>query len=161
VDAPSILTAKELRFLKELQKNQVRFMIVGLSAASLQGAPVVTQDVDLWFENLEDPGIRKALVKVGGALVPQIGLNPPMFAGDSVKLFDIVLTMHGLGSFADEWKFSQEIELEDVSVRILKLERIIKSKKAANRSQDILVLPVLNDALQTIREKNTGTKEYN
>ena len=156
MDAPSILTAKELRFLKELKKNQVRFMIVGLSAAALQGAPVVTQDVDLWFENLEDPGIRKALVKVGGALVPQIGLNPPMFAGDDVKLFDIVLTMHGLGSFADEWKSSQEMELEDVSVRILKLERIIKSKKAANRSQDILVLPVLIDALKTIRENENN-----
>jgi hypothetical protein len=153
VDAPSILTGKELIFLKELDKNQVRFMIVGLSAAALQGAPVVTQDVDLWFENLEDPGIRKALIKVGGALVPQTGLNPPMFAGDSAKLFDIVMTMHGLGSFADEWEHSQEIALEDVLVRILKLERIIKSEEVANRPKDTLVLPVLRDVLKTIHER--------
>ena len=42
-----IFTEKEGRFLKELAKNKVRFMIVGLSAAALQGAPVVTQDIDL------------------------------------------------------------------------------------------------------------------
>ena len=111
MDAPSILTKKELKFLKELTRNRVRFILVGLSAAALQGAPVVTQDVDLWFEDLADPGIRRALIKVGGSLVPQIGLNPPMFAGDSVKLFDIVPTMHGLGRFADEWHNTDEVSL--------------------------------------------------
>ena len=44
---PSIFTENEIRFLRELVKNRVPFMIVGLSAAALQGAPVVTQDVDL------------------------------------------------------------------------------------------------------------------
>jgi hypothetical protein len=158
VDAPSILTKKELRFLKELTRNQVRFILVGLSAAALQGAPVVTQDVDLWFEDLTDPGIRKALIKVGGALVPQIGLNPPMFAGDSVKLFDIVLTMHGLECFSDEWHITDEVSLEGISVRILRLERIIKSKEAANRPKDALVLPALRDVLETIRSSEKRKK---
>ena len=48
---PSIFTENEIRFLRELVKNHVPFMIVGLSAAALQGAPVVTQDVDLSFDN--------------------------------------------------------------------------------------------------------------
>jgi hypothetical protein len=65
-----IFSAEEGAFLKELVKNEVRFMIVGLSAAALQGAPVVTQDIDLWFRDLSDPGIKKALKKVGGAFVP-------------------------------------------------------------------------------------------
>lgn len=51
--APS-LDASELRFLRALLRRKVRFMVVGLSAAVLQGAPVVTQDVDLWFEDLND-----------------------------------------------------------------------------------------------------------
>jgi hypothetical protein len=29
-------------------KRKAPFMVLGLSAATLQGAPVVTQDVDLW-----------------------------------------------------------------------------------------------------------------
>jgi hypothetical protein len=36
--------------------------------AALQGAPVVTQDVDLWFEDLGDPGIREAFPVLEDAL---------------------------------------------------------------------------------------------
>ena len=49
---PPPLTERELRFLRELVRHNVRFLIVGLSAAALQGAPVVTQDVDLWAHGL-------------------------------------------------------------------------------------------------------------
>ena len=45
----------ERRLLENLLKRKVRFMVVGLSAATFQGAPVVTQDVDLGFENLDEP----------------------------------------------------------------------------------------------------------
>src|SRR5436305_1165777 len=51
-------------------------MVVGLSAAALQGAPVVTEDVDLWFENLNDPCFNRALKAVGAAYVPPFALNP-------------------------------------------------------------------------------------
>ena len=54
-----IFDDKEATFLKELIRQKVDFMIVGLSAAALQGAPVVTQDVGLWFKDLNDPGIKK------------------------------------------------------------------------------------------------------
>jgi hypothetical protein len=53
--------------MRELVNHQVRFLMVGLSAAALQGAPVVTQDVDLWFERLDDPNLTAALRQVGGA----------------------------------------------------------------------------------------------
>jgi hypothetical protein len=52
----------------------VPFLILGLSAAALQGAPVVTQDVDLWFERLDDPRLTAALQQVNGAYVPPTNL---------------------------------------------------------------------------------------
>lgn len=128
-------------------------MIVGLSAAALQGAPVVTQDIDLWFKDLSDRGIKKSLKKVNGSLVPSVGLNPSMFAGKHVELFDIVLTMHGLKKFEEEIKNTIKIPLDNVYVRVLKLERIIKSKQALGREKDKIVLPVLKDALVTIQEE--------
>ncbi len=64
-----IFSSKEISFLRELIKQGVEFILVGLSAAALQGAPVVTQDIDLWFKDLADPGIKKALKKVGGFYV--------------------------------------------------------------------------------------------
>jgi hypothetical protein len=67
VAAPLPFSESELRLLQVLLKRKVRFMVVGLSAATLQGAPVVTQDVDLWFENLGEPKISRALQEVGAA----------------------------------------------------------------------------------------------
>lgn len=124
-------------------------MVVGLSAAALQGAPVVTQDVDLWFENLRDPCIREALREVNAAYVPPSIQNPPMFAGEAVELFDIVLTMDGLGTFDKEWRNCAEIPLGGYKLKVLRVERILASKRAANRAKDRLAIPVLEDSLAT------------
>ena len=145
--AAPLLSESELRFLRALLKRKVRFMLVGLSAAALQGAPVVTQDVDLWFEDLSDPRIREALREIGAAYVAPSQLNPPMFVGRGVELFDIVLTMHGLDSFQQELKNCVEVSLGRQTLKVLRLDRVLASKRAANRAKDQLVIPVLSDAL--------------
>lgn len=38
---------REIAFLAALRSARIKFLVVGLSAAALQGAPVVTRDVDL------------------------------------------------------------------------------------------------------------------
>jgi hypothetical protein len=48
VDAPSLFSDKEAALLEALVNEGVDFLVVGLAAAMLQGAPAVTQDVDLW-----------------------------------------------------------------------------------------------------------------
>ncbi len=123
-------------------------MVVGLSAAALQGAPVVTQDVDLWVEDLHDPAFREALKEVGASYVPPFNLNPPMLAGGGIELFDLVLRMDGLGKFEEEFKAHVELPLAGVKIPALRLERILASKRAANRKKDQLVIPVLEDALK-------------
>jgi hypothetical protein len=149
VAAPLPFSESELRLLQILLKRKVRFMVVGLSAATLQGAPVVTQDVDLWFENLGESKISRALQEVGAAYVPPSNFNPPMLAGTGAELFDIVLRMDGLGSFADEIKNCVEISLGRQKLKVLSLERVLASKIAANRAKDKLTIPVLRDALQS------------
>ena len=145
--------SEELEFLRQLVKHKVKFMIVGLSAAALQGAPVITQDIDLWFENMNSTGLRKALKAVDGVFVPSFGFNAPGFAGKSVALFDLVTSMSGLDDFNSENKLTIQISFGDFEVSVLKLERIIKSKKAANREKDRLVMKVLEDALATIQHQ--------
>ena len=157
---PSPLTERELRFLRALSAHGVRFLIVGLSAAALQGAPVVTQDIDLWFERLDDPKLATALRQVGGAYVPPTALTPPMFAGEGLELFDIVLRMDGLADFAEEWAHALEMAVGDVTARVLPLSRILVSKRAASRPKDRLVIPVLEDvlALRAAQEDSGPTK---
>ena len=144
--APS-LNESELRFLRALLRRKVRFLVVGLSAAALQGAPVVTQDVDLWFEDLGDPRIREALREVGAAYVPPSIQNPPMFACGGIELFDIVLRMDGLGPLAEEIENCVEVSLGRQKMKVLRIDRILASKRAANRAKDRLVIPVLEDAI--------------
>ena len=122
-------------------------MVVGLSAATLQGAPVVTQDVDLWFEKLGDDTISRALREVGAAYVPPSINNPPMLAGAGAELFDIVIRMDGLGTFAEEVKNCVEISIGRQKLKVLALDRILASKLAANRPKDKLTIPVLQHAL--------------
>ena len=124
-------------------------MVVGLSAATLQGAPVVTQDVDLWFENLGDPALSNALRSVGAGYIPPSNVNPPMLAGEGAELFDIVLRMDGLGPFTSELGNCVEIPLGRYKLKVLGLDRILASKLAANRPKDRLTIPVLRDALAT------------
>ncbi len=144
---PLPFAENETRLLESLLKHQVRFMVVGLSAATLQGAPVVTQDVDLWFEHLGEQKISDALREVGAAYVPPSINNPPMLAGAGAELFDVVIRMDGLGSFAEEIKHCVEIALGRHKLKVLGLERILASKIAANRPKDKLTIPVLRDAL--------------
>jgi hypothetical protein len=150
---PLIFGNREIEFLKELVRQKVDFMIVGLSAAALQGAPVVTQDIDLWFRKLPDPGIERALKKVHGIYVPPISGNPPMFAGKGVELFDIVTNMNGLDGFDKELENTIKISLGRTKILALKLERIIVSKKATGREKDKLVLKILSDVLKVIQER--------
>jgi hypothetical protein len=151
------LTERELRFLRALAAHGVPFLIVGLSAAALQGAPVVTQDVDLWFERLDDPKLAAALRQVNGAYVPPTSMTPPMFAGEGLELFAVVPRMDGLEGFAVECENALPMTVGDVAARILPLARIIESKRAAARPKDRLVIPVLEDVL-ALRSARPGTE---
>jgi len=147
------LSEAELRLLGTLLRHKIRFMVVGLSAAALQGAPVVTEDIDLWFDDLNDPKLIPALVKVGAAYIPPFGYNPPMLGGAGSEPFDVVIRMDGLGKFAEEWKRALEIKIGRLKLKVLPLERILASKQAANRPKDQRVIPVLQNTLLTLRMK--------
>jgi hypothetical protein len=91
------------------------------------------------------------LQEVGAAYVPPGNFNPPMFAGEGAELFDIVLRMDGLGTFADELENCVEVPLGGQKLKVLALERILASKIAANRAKDKLTIPVLRDALAAMQ----------
>jgi hypothetical protein len=141
--------------LESLIRHKIRFMVVGLSAAALQGAPVVTEDVDLWFDKLSDPKLSQALVKVGAAYIPPFGTNPPMLGGAGSEPFDVVIRMDGLDKFADEWKRALKIKVGKLWLKVLPLERILASKQATNRTKDRRVIPILQNTLHTLQTKTT------
>lgn len=148
MDAPGLIRDRELAFLRELNVRGVRYLVVGLSAAALQGAPTATVDVDLWVEDLNGAGFRAAILAVGGAYVAPTGATPPLLAGANVALFDLVVHMSGMRPFAEEFAGAARVEVAGVEVPVLPLERIIESKRAARRPKDLAVLPALEATLR-------------
>src|SRR3954469_24084983 len=97
----SVLTEGERTLLEALLRRGVRFMLVGLSAAVLQGANTATRDIDLWFEDVSDLRIGQAVREVNGIWVSgSFGMRPAQLGGEAIgDRLDVVTHMHGLGSF--------------------------------------------------------------
>lgn len=150
----SVLAEPERRFLEELRSRGVDF-VVRLSAALMQGATVATDDIDLWFREPSDPRIGEAARAAGGFYVSgSFGKRPPGLGGALGDRFDVVLHMHGLGAFDAELANTDEMDLDGVGVRVLRLERIVQSKRAAGRPKDLAQLPALEAALAARDEES-------
>ena len=147
--ADSNVTDAEIVFLKELARRRVKFMVVGMSAAVIQGADLGTEDIDLWFQSLSDPGLDEAARAAGGVIAWRA--NPPMLTGRGLDHIDLVIRCDGLRAFDVEYAAAIEAEAFGVKLKVLPLRRVISSKKAANRLKDQAALPALKAALAAIR----------
>jgi hypothetical protein len=140
------LTPAERALLGALHARGVRFLLVGLGAAVLEGAPLATQDLDLWLERL-DERVSLAARDAGGFFVSGFGAQPPAFGGTGLERLDVVLTVHGLDDFDTEFASSVAHEVDGIPIRVLPLTRIIASKRATNRPKDQAALPALEATL--------------
>jgi predicted nucleotidyltransferase len=145
-----LLSDAERRFLLALNELGVRYMIVGMSAALLQGARGSTDDVDLWFEHIGDSRIGEAARRAGGFWVTRS--QPPLLGGAIGDRFDVVLTLSGVPDFAGEFAGSREVDLDGVPVRLLPLERILHSKRSAARPKDEPGVRQIELALKILRK---------
>ena len=142
-----ILTPAERALLEALHELGVRFLIVGMGAALLEGAPVTTQDLDLWFDRTDAARLDEAARRAGGFYTSGMGLQPPAVGGAGLDRIDVVLTASGLDAFDHEYARAREYELDGVRVAVLPLERVIASKLAANRPKDAAQMPILRATL--------------
>jgi len=142
------LTEAEGRFLAALNASGVRYLLVGMSAALLQGARGATEDVDLWFESIADERIGDAARAAGGFWVTRA--QPPRLGGALGDRFDVVTDMSGLPDFAVEYGQAIDEVVGGVPVKLLPLSRIIVSKRAAGRPKDDAVVHALETALEVI-----------
>jgi hypothetical protein len=143
------LAPSERAFLEALNALGVRYLVIGMSAALLQGARGVTEDVDLWFEDTADPRIGEAAKRAGGFWISgTFGMRPPGLGGSGLDdRFDVVLTAQGLGDFSDEYGGARTVDVDGMMLPVLPLERVLASKRAANRPKDRAQIPALEAAI--------------
>lgn len=89
------------RLVDALRKEKTRFIVVGMTAAVLQGAPVTTFDVDLWIDLPPRQSMR--MINLARDLGAEMIANTiVVFPGDLTVNFIYKVT--GLASFASEIK---------------------------------------------------------
>lgn len=149
-----VLTSAERALLEALNALGVRYLIVGMGAALIEGAPGTTQNLDLWFGRIDAEQLREAAGRAGGLYTPGFGLQPPAVGGEGLDRVDLVMTASGLESFESEFARARDYDLDGVPVKVLPLERVIVSKRAAKRPKDAAQMPMLEAALAARRARD-------
>lgn len=153
-----------------LNAHGVRYVVIGNLGATLYGSPLVTNDADICpsrdHDNLEAlaGALNEMRARIRASGVPE-GLP---FACDAVFLgqmkmvnlvtplgdLDLSFEPSGTGGYGDLSQRSVVVGLrDDLDVPVAALEDIIRSKEAANREKDRMVLPTLRLLLQKMKEE--------
>ncbi|MDE3067805.1 MAG: hypothetical protein KGJ60_09670 [Verrucomicrobiota bacterium] len=122
-----------VRLMGAFRSEKIRFQLIGMSAAVVQGVPVVTHDVDLWL----DLPVRQYMRPVNLAL----RLGAKMVRNTVVELSDgmlvnFIFEVTGLKSFAVEFRKARKLNFHGLMVPVMPLESIRRSKMAVMRPKD-------------------------
>jgi hypothetical protein len=132
-------------FLEALRQEGIDCILIGAMAAIRHGAPLMTVDYDFWVRLPERQYVRLlAIVQRQGGTIRARTLYE---LSDGTQV-NAVFQPDGLRSFEAEWKQCETRRLEGVPLRVLPLQRVIASKRAAGRDKDIAVLPILERTLR-------------
>lgn len=150
--------------LDTLNRNGVRYVLIGGFAAVIHGSPYVTTDLDVvpaWDAgNLArlSNALRELHARVWTASKPE-GLA---FEHDSESLaradvwnlvtdhgrLDVVLRPSGTSGFGDLSRDAVHLSILGSDVDVASLADVVRSKEAAGRDKDRLALPVLRRILE-------------
>lgn len=137
-------------FIKSLNDNQVRYLVVGGYAVALHGQPRYTKDLDIWVEINGDNAshIIQALEAFGFG---SIGLSAEDFLSPDTIIqlgyppnrIDILTSLSGI-EFDACYSNRVIVLLDEVSANFIDLENLIKNKRASGRAQDIADVEALS-----------------
>ena len=149
--------------IETLARHGVEFIVVGGVAMNLHGSAHVTFDLDICYDRQ-----RVNLKRIVAALapyhprlrglpenLPSIWDEQVLRSGTNFTLttdigdIDLLGEVAGVGSYSDAVAASVTVPLYGVECRILTLDSLIASKRAAGRAKDLLVLPEL-EALREV-----------
>ena len=151
------------RILEVLAEHEVRTVLIGGFAAVIHGSPFVTTDVDV-VPDLDEAnmarlsGALQALhARVWTASDPR-GLSFDHSAGSLSDVavwnlvtdfgrMDLTFVPDGTSGYADLARDAVHLTILGAEVDVASLADVIRSKEAANREKDRLVLPVLRRLL--------------
>ncbi len=130
-------------FIRSLNDNGVRYLVIGGYAVALHGYPRYTRDLGIWIDMRPDNAGRmiQALADFG---FESLGLQAADFlAPDQViqlgyppNRIDLVTTPGGV-DFGDCHAARVDVDVDGVIVSFIDLENLKKYKKTSGRLQDL------------------------
>ena len=138
-----ILTQDFKEFIKSLNENDVRYLIVGGYAVSFHGHPRYTKDLDIWIwidkHNAEK--VLQALDQFGFAslnlaLADFLEPDTTIQLGYPPNRIDLLMGLTGV-DFDTCYGSRIEEEIDGVALPFIDLENLKRNKKATGRLQDL------------------------
>ena len=132
-----------------LRAEKIRFQLIGMSAAVLQGVPVVTHDVDLWI----DLPPRQYMTPVNVALRQGATMvRNTVVELSNGMLVNFIFEVTGLASFANELRKAGTHKFHGCDVPVMPLESIRRSKAAVMRDKDAVHIHYIDETVR-LRKK--------
>ncbi len=137
-------------FLALLQKNDVRYLIVGGYAIAYHARPRYTDDIDIWIE--ANPANAVKIINVLSEFgFPTETLNPDEISekGKIIQLglppnrIDIITSIEGV-DFEEAWGNREKGSIGTIPVNIISFDDLMKNKKSTARLKDRLDVEWLN-----------------
>src|SRR5262249_46729638 len=136
------------QFMGALSAEKIRFQLIGMSAAVLQGVPVATIDVDFWLDLPARQYMRA--INVARALGGRMVRNTVVELTDGT-LVNFIFEVTGLGSFAAELRKAKTLGFHGLKIAVMPLESIRRSKAAVMRPKDSAHIHYIDKTLRLLR----------
>jgi predicted nucleotidyltransferase len=146
--------------------RDVEFVLVGGVAAAAQGAPIVTQDLDILYR-IESSNLDRlkaaldALQAVARDDPRQLPISISHLESKGHKLamtkagaIDILGSINDGLTFEDVLPHSERMNFGGQEVNVLRLDKLIDLKRALARPKDLALLPVLEATLLERQNRN-------
>ncbi len=140
-----------VELLTALRQVKLEAVFVGGTAAVLQGAPVMTQDVDLLVRDIRlNRKKLKDLCRVMHLAALDASISADIFTlvGGAVPIDIIFGSLPGKLTFEAVRARASEIKIGGERAKTASLDDIVRSKVAANRPKDRAQLTVLRDTIR-------------
>lgn len=152
-----VLDEEILNLWKLLSKNRVQYIMVGGFATNLHGFQRTTGDMDLWIKDTLDNRKRLRIVLNQLDIGDFESIETVEFPGwSTINLnsgfeLDIMTSIQGLEqqSFDESYPVVPTALILDIPVRFLRLNDLIKAKKASAHPKDLIDII----ELEKIRDK--------
>ena len=131
-------------FITALNNNEVEYILVGGYSVILHGYARTTGDLDIWV-NKEKGNYHKLVKAFEEFKMPVFEMTEDNFLknpefnvftfGKPPRCIDIMTDVKGL-NFDQTFEISGFIEVENLKVRLIHINHLLESKKAAGRHKD-------------------------